>query len=140
MQLFLLLQLNCGFTNVDVGTLVKSEIRLKDGRIVRQRTKTRRHPNPPVVNYKLWSRTAQLLRTTFEQRPCLGFNESGRRTTMREQIGCKERRNPRNCLVFVRSSLWEHERAETANARQANDVSPQNRLIQDMWRNSIPRS
>jgi hypothetical protein len=53
--------LNCGFTNIDVGTLLKSEVRLDDGRIVRQRTKTRRHEHPPVVNYKLWPRTIKLL-------------------------------------------------------------------------------
>ena len=45
MQLYLLLMLNCGFTSIDVGTLRKSELRLKEGRIVRQRTKTRRHQN-----------------------------------------------------------------------------------------------
>ena len=30
-QLYLLLMLNCGFTNIDVGTLLKSEVRLKEG-------------------------------------------------------------------------------------------------------------
>jgi hypothetical protein len=73
MQLYLLLMLNCGFTNVDVGTLLKSEIRLKDDRIVRQRTKTRRHENPPVVNYKLWSRTVRLLRSHLSNDPALAL-------------------------------------------------------------------
>ncbi len=57
-HLYLLLMLNCGFTSIDVGTLLKSEVRLDEGRIVRQRTKTRRHEHPPLVNYKLWPRTA----------------------------------------------------------------------------------
>ncbi len=30
-QLYLLLMLNCGFTNIDVGTLLKSEVRLDEG-------------------------------------------------------------------------------------------------------------
>ena len=66
-QLFLLLMLNCGFTSVDIGTLLKSEVRLEEGRIVRQRTKTRRHKHPPIVNYKLWSKTAKLLRSQWSE-------------------------------------------------------------------------
>ena len=68
-QLYLLLLLNCGFTNVDIGTLLKSEVRLDEGRIVRQRTKTRRHEHPPLVNYKLWPRTARLLRSKLNPDP-----------------------------------------------------------------------
>jgi hypothetical protein len=72
-QLYLLLMLNCGFTNIDVGTLLKSEVRLDEGRIVRQRTKTRRHEHPPVVNYKLWPRTAELLRSHVSPDPVLAL-------------------------------------------------------------------
>jgi hypothetical protein len=64
-QLFLLLMLNCGFTNTDVASLLKSECNLHEGRIVRQRTKTRRHANPPVVNYKLWPKTLALLKSQW---------------------------------------------------------------------------
>ena len=77
-QLYLLLMLNCGFTNIDIGTLLKSEIRLKEGRITRQRTKTRRHEHPPVVNYKLWPRTARLLRSQLSADPALALtNRAG---------------------------------------------------------------
>ena len=72
-QLYLLLMLNCGFTNIDVGTLLKSEVRLDEGRIIRQRTKTRRHEHPPVVNYRLWPRTAQLLRERLSSHPTLAL-------------------------------------------------------------------
>ena len=78
LQLHLLLMLNCGFTTIDVGTLLKSEVQLKEGRIVRQRTKTRRHEHPPVVNYKLWSRTARLLRSHLSSDPALALtNRAG---------------------------------------------------------------
>ncbi len=60
-SLYVLLCLNCGFTQGDLATLRKDELRLTEGRIVRQRSKTRRHPNPPVVNYKLWPDTLRLL-------------------------------------------------------------------------------
>ena len=77
-QLYLLLMLNCGFTNIDVGTLLKSELRLDEGRIVRQRTKTRRHEHPPLVNYKLWPRTAQLLRLQLSKDSVLALtNRTG---------------------------------------------------------------
>lgn len=72
-QLYLLLMLNCGFTNIDVGELLKSEVRLEEGRIVRQRTKTRRHEHPPVVNYELWPRTARLLRSQWSDHETLAL-------------------------------------------------------------------
>ena len=71
--LYVLLCLNCGFTQSDLATLRKDELRLKEGRIVRQRTKTRRHPNPPTVNYKLWSQTLRLLKKHISEHPDLVF-------------------------------------------------------------------
>lgn len=102
-QLYLLLMLNCGFTSIDVGTLLKSEIRLKEGRIVRQRTKTRRHEHPPLVNYKLWSRTARLLRSHLSTDPVLALtNRAGgplsvsklvvKNGSTRETVWCSLRR------------------------------------------------
>ncbi|MEK6262769.1 MAG: hypothetical protein AABP62_29580 [Planctomycetota bacterium] len=77
-QLFLLLMLNCGFTNTDLASLLKSEVQLEAGRIVRQRTKTRRHAHPPVVNYLLWPKTATLLRTHWSDHPELALtNHAG---------------------------------------------------------------
>lgn len=72
-QLFLLLMLNCGFTNSDVAALLKSEVQLDNGRIVRQRSKTRRHAHPPVVSYKLWPKTLQLLRDHWSDHPTLAL-------------------------------------------------------------------
>lgn len=72
-ELFLLLMLNCGFTNIDIGTLLKSEVRLNEGRIIRQRTKTRRHEHPPVVSYKLWPKTLRLVQSHFSSHPTLAL-------------------------------------------------------------------
>jgi integrase len=72
-QLFLLLMLNCGFTNSDVAALLKSELRLDEGRIVRQRSKTRRHAHPPIVNYRLWPTTLDLLRSQYSEHPSLAL-------------------------------------------------------------------
>ena len=54
---WLLLFLNCGFTQTDVNDLRHKEIDLQHGRIVHKRTKTKRCPRPPVVNYLLWEET-----------------------------------------------------------------------------------
>lgn len=57
-KLFLLLMANCGFRQSDISDLRKREL---DGdRIAHARVKTRKK-KPPVVNYKLWPETYQLL-------------------------------------------------------------------------------
>ncbi len=77
-RLFLLLMLNCGFTNSDVAALLKSEVKIDEGRIIRQRSKTRRHTNPPVVNYKLWPTTLKLLQKYWSEHPTLALtNQRG---------------------------------------------------------------
>src|SRR5205085_2703697 len=58
-EVSLLLFANCGFTQSDVSELRRSEI--ADGRIIRKRSKTRKHENCPTVNYKLWPITWQAL-------------------------------------------------------------------------------
>ncbi|WP_166831937.1 hypothetical protein [Thalassoroseus pseudoceratinae] len=54
---WLLLFLNCGFTQTDVNDIRHRQLNLKDGRLIHKRTKTKRTPNPPRVNYKLWPST-----------------------------------------------------------------------------------
>lgn len=66
-QCYLLLMLNCGFYSTDISNLTFDKINLKDGRIVTRREKTKRSKNPPVVNYKLWNRTTELIEETMEQ-------------------------------------------------------------------------
>lgn len=68
-SLYVLLCLNCGFTQNDLATLRKDELRLEQGRIVRQRSKTRRHQNPPVVSYNLWPKTLALLKKHVSDHP-----------------------------------------------------------------------
>lgn len=58
-KLYILLMLNCGFTQIDIGDLSPDEI--KNGRIIRKRSKTKAKDNVPVVNYLLWKETASLL-------------------------------------------------------------------------------
>lgn len=61
-QCWIMLMLNCGFTQTDLNELKKEEIDLKAGRIVRVRTKGEFYDDPPIVNYKLWNKTLELLK------------------------------------------------------------------------------
>ncbi len=66
-KLFVLLMLNCGMTQKDIGDLKKSEVDLKSGRIIRKRSKTDNFESVPTVNYLLWHETAKLLKEFFNQ-------------------------------------------------------------------------
>jgi integrase len=64
LELFLLLFLNCGMRSTDAGELLDSEVDWEEGRITRQRSKTRIHHSKdvPCVSYHLWDRTFDLLK------------------------------------------------------------------------------
>lgn len=59
-KLYLLLMLNCGFTQSDIAQLLQDEVDWERGVITRQRTKTKGHPNVPTVSYILWDETWEL--------------------------------------------------------------------------------
>ena len=61
-KLYILLAMNCGFTQIDLSDLTHEEIDWKEGRIVRKRSKTEKKKNAPIVNYPLWSETLRLLK------------------------------------------------------------------------------
>jgi integrase len=61
-RLYLLLGLNCGMTQQDISDLHPSEVDWSQGVITRKRSKTSDCENVPVVSYRLWSPTFQLLR------------------------------------------------------------------------------
>jgi integrase len=53
---------NCGFTQSDVSDLKDQEVDWKEGRITRKRSKTSDDEGVPVVEYKLWDVTFDLLK------------------------------------------------------------------------------
>lgn len=61
-RLHLLLMLNCGFTAIDINDLEEAEIDWRTGVIERLRSKTEHLEGSPLVRWKLWKRTAKLLR------------------------------------------------------------------------------
>jgi integrase len=62
LKLHLLLMINTGMTQKDIADLKDSEVVWEHGRIIRKRSKTEDHDDVPLVNYKLWPVTADLLR------------------------------------------------------------------------------
>ena len=62
LKLHLLLMLNCGFTQQDVADLGQEEVDWLAGMISRRRSKTGDHVTVPMVSYRLWPETFELLR------------------------------------------------------------------------------
>jgi integrase len=78
-RLFLLLALNCGFTQKDISDLKQSEIDWKGKRINRKRSKTKDAEGVPTVEYPLWQATYDLLAEFKSEDPNLALlNEDGR--------------------------------------------------------------
>jgi integrase len=89
-KLYLLLGANCGFTQFDIARLRRDEINLETGYLTHKRTKTAEHKDVPVVSYKLWATTLDLLRAELAQQPAdqplAMLNEDGK-PLKREWIG-----------------------------------------------------
>lgn len=65
-RLYLLLMLNTGMTQQDISDMTHRE--LKDGKLTRKRSKTKKHSKVPVVTYTLWDSTLKLLRKHADKR------------------------------------------------------------------------
>lgn len=62
MKACILLALNCGFYQVDIGSLKPSQ--LDNGYLTHKRIKTKGSESVPTVRYKLWERTAKAIEET----------------------------------------------------------------------------
>jgi integrase len=67
-RLYILLMLNTGMTGQDISDLKPTEVNWEEGRIVRRRSKTKRQKNVPIVNYRLWKETFDLLKQYGRQK------------------------------------------------------------------------
>lgn len=61
-RLYILIAINCGFTQIDISNLRPTEVDLEAGFITRKRSKTGDHESVPEVSRKLWPETLALLR------------------------------------------------------------------------------
>jgi len=72
-RLYVLLMLNCGFTQVDIANLTKAEIDFTVNTITRKRSKTRKQATVPTVTYQLWPETAHLLKEQLSEKKDLAL-------------------------------------------------------------------
>jgi len=68
-RLFMLLMLNCGFTQKDISDLKPSEVDLRRGYITRKRSKRQRYKSAIVVSWTLWPETVRLLKKHRSKSP-----------------------------------------------------------------------
>lgn len=68
-KLYLLLMLNCGFTQIDVANLKQDAVNWTKKTISRKREKTATHKAVPYVTYPLWPETYKLLKQFKSQHP-----------------------------------------------------------------------
>jgi len=80
-KLWALLGLNCGMTNADLGEMTWDMIELKSGILTRKRVKTKDVKNVPIVRYKLWKETLDLLKA-LPGRQGLVFTTAGKNSQM----------------------------------------------------------
>ena len=78
MRLFLLLMLNCGYTQIDIAKLQEERVDWKEGRITGKRQKTGDKDNTPVVSYLLWPETFDLLKRFRSGQATVLLAETGR--------------------------------------------------------------
>lgn len=71
LQLYALLALNCGMTNVDMAKATHDMIDWSKGTLTRKRVKTEDRDSAPEVTYKLWGRTLDLLNRNRAKHPTL---------------------------------------------------------------------
>ena len=89
LKLHLLLMANCGFTQMDVSDLTDTEVDWEAGRITRKCSKTGDWQNVPLVCYKLWPLTFDLLKKYRSGTERVLLTESGRPFVRKEMVDGK---------------------------------------------------
>lgn len=108
-RLFLLLMANCGMTQKDIADLKHTEVVWDQGRIVRKRSKTKKHLDVPTVNYKLWPETLELLKQFRSEHPELVLVNKTGQPLVRDFLKTTDAR-PEPYLVRVNSISYAYER------------------------------
>ncbi|MCO8124584.1 site-specific integrase [Stieleria sp. TO1_6] len=97
-KLYMLLGLNCGMTQIDISDLHPAEVDFENGTITRKRSKTRNVENVPMVKYKLWKETLQLLKQErSDSDDHVLLNRSGL-TLVESSFNSKENTNKRDAV------------------------------------------
>ena len=96
-RLYLLLGLNCGYTQRDISDLKPQQVDWEAGRITRKRSKTKTQRKVPIVSYQLWPTTLALLKQEegarrLRSRPADGERRPAAVHTGRRRQDCEDRR------------------------------------------------
>jgi len=76
---YVCLMANCAFRHTDLSELTHGDIDLKAGRITIQRNKNNQLNTSPIISYKLWTKTIQLIKKAKSDHPTYLFlnNQGG---------------------------------------------------------------
>lgn len=99
-RLYALLGMNCGMTAADMGQLTKSMVDLDNGTLTRKRVKTQAQKNVPIVTYRLWPETVELLRAEQSPHPVL-FLTSSDNTSLYESRFEGDDETPKKDLISL---------------------------------------
>lgn len=77
-KLYMLIAANCGFSQADIADLRPTEYSKETAIITRKRTKRKHDPKAPVIEYKLWPKTKELLDNFASDGELLLVNEDGK--------------------------------------------------------------
>ena len=102
-RLYILLGLNCGFTQKDISDLRPCEVSWSDRTITRRRSKTGDHENVPTVTYPLWDETFELLSSERSDHPRhVLTNRSGQPLVVQTLVHHQSRKSDHIGNVFDR--------------------------------------
>ncbi len=121
LRCFLLLMLNCGYTQMDISDLHPDEVDWQHGRITRKRSKTEKREDTPEVSYLLWPETFRLMQQYRSTDPQHVFLTNGHKPyVIRGQ----------RCDKFM--SLWRRLKKETGITKPPKSIrKTSSQLLED---------
>lgn len=109
-KLYMLLALNTGMLQKDMSDLKHSEVTLgKMSTIRRRRSKTNDEQNVPIVTYRLWARTAKLLKQEMTTDGELVLLNADGKPLVSDEIKANGKRKKLDCV----DSTWDRLRKKT---------------------------
>jgi integrase len=144
-RLHVLLMLNCGFVGKDISDLRQDEVDWKAGIITRKRSKTRKEADVPVVRYKLWGQSFDLLKEYRSTDPeTVLLTTSGKKWIEEHQGGGEYHRSDKVASNFKyllkRAKFHKPPKALRATAASKLAESPQFKYYVTYFLGHSPRS
>lgn len=97
-ELYFLLMLNCGMTQIDIAQLKHSEVNFKSGTITRVRSKRQHDEKAQTVCYKLWERTLTLLNKFKDNKSDYVLTSENGTPLYKSEINSNDKLNKSDCI------------------------------------------